>query len=656
MKYRFSLIAFLLVGLLASSSLASSADDKEAPAWLKQAARSSVPSYDKDVPAVVLHNETIVAVNNDGTLVTTTYQAIKILLRGGRNYAEAGAAYLQSASKVRDIRAWLIRADGTSKFFGKDRVLDAVSDPDDIYDENRVKTIDASGEADVGMTFGFETVVEERPLFTQDGFAFQRRLPCLLARYTLNLPNGWKATSVTFNRDEIKPAVTGTSYVWELRNLDPIPPEPDGLSARNLSPRIAVNYFPPSANAHVYDSWRDVSRWYTDLSADSLTLDDTVAAKARELTATATNDFDRIRMIAEFVQSMRYISLDIGIARGGGHRPRPASLVLQRGFGDCKDKANLMRTMLKALKIESYLVLIYSGDPTFVRAEWASPSQFNHCIIAVRVGPDVNSPSLLTSEKLGRLLIFDATDPYTQLGDLPEDQQGSQALLAAGTDGDLVKMPTLPPDANRMEREAEIELSPDGGLSGRILQKSYGQSASYERGRLRVLSATEYKADIESWLSSRVKGGTLTKVLPTDRKPESKFDLDMEFSARSYAQVMQNRLMMFKPAMVGRLDSFTPVEGKRVTPILIDSSSYKETIKVKLPEGFVVDEIPEAQQTEAPFGKYSATYEISGAFLLITRNLVLNRTIVPPTGYEDVRKFFGVVRGAEISPVVLMKK
>jgi transglutaminase-like putative cysteine protease len=46
---------------------------------------------------------------------------------------------------------------------------------------------------------------------------------------------------------------------------------------------------------------------------------------------------------------------------------------LSRGYGDCKDKANLMRAMLRVLKIESYPIAIYSGDPTFVREEWASP-------------------------------------------------------------------------------------------------------------------------------------------------------------------------------------------------------------------------------------------------------------------------------------------
>ena len=662
MKHRntFVFSALFFAILLANlNAVASGTVDESAPAWLQQAAKVTAPTYQKDVPGVVLRNEQLVNVGSDGLMTISTFYAVRLLTREGKRWADADAVYLKSSSKVRDIRAWLFRLNGTTKYYGKDSVLDSVSDPDDIYDEYRVKTIDASDEADVGMVFGYETVVEERPLFTQDSFGFQRRLPTLFSRYTLNLPSGWQATSVTFNRPEIKPTINGSSYVWELGDMDPIPPEPDALSVTNLAPRIVVNFAPndPSKSANrTFASWADVSRWATSLHDPQVIVDDNIAAKARELTANATTELDKIRAIGNFVQNIRYISIDIGIAYGNGYKPRSSSLVLSRGYGDCKDKANLMRALLKAVKIEAYPVSIFSGDPTFVQEKWPSPGQFNHCIIAVRVSKETIAPTVIENEKLGRLLIFDATDSYTQVGDLPDHEQGSYALVVAGSDGELLKMPILPPDYNKLERKAEISLSADGAISGKINQKAYGQSASMERGRMSELSAAEYKSSLERWLTTRVKGGILTKAVPNDKKNESEFDLDLEFNAPVYAQLMQGRLMMFKPAMVGRLDQFSPVEGKRITPILIDSSSYSETIKVKLPDGFVVDELPDADKIETAYGKYSSKFEVSGGFLLFSRSLVLNRMVVPPSGYEDVRKFFGVVRNAEQTPVVLLRK
>jgi hypothetical protein len=45
-------------------------------------------------------------------------------------------------------------------------------------------------------------------------------------------------------------------------------------------------------------------------------------------------------------------------------------------------------------------------------------------------------------------LIFDPTVAETPLGDLPWYEQGSYAFIAAGSKGDLVRMPVPAPDAN----------------------------------------------------------------------------------------------------------------------------------------------------------------------------------------------------------------
>ncbi|MBV9241725.1 MAG: DUF3857 domain-containing protein [Acidobacteria bacterium] len=640
-----------------SAAVAANADDR-APDWLAEAAKATVPTYQvKDVPAVVLVNDQSIEVDASGMITVTQRYAIKCLTRTCRRYAEADALYLQGSSKVRDLRAWLVRPGGTVKTYGKETVLDQMFNPDDVYNEYRMKLIPAEDDVDVNYVFGYEAVVEDRPQFTQDEFAFQDGgLPVLTSRYSLELPADWRANSVTFNHDEIKPTVNGSRYVWEMHDLAPIPPEPESLSMSNLAPRIAVNYYAASGNSHVYDTWRDVSRWYTDLSASSVTLDDNIAVKARELTASATTELDRIKAIAAYVQNIRYIAIDLGVAHGGGYKPRPANLVMERGFGDCKDKANLMRTMLKAVKIDAHLVMIYSGDPTYVRAEWASPQQFNHCIIAIAVGPETKAPSVVSSDKLGRLMIFDPTDPYTQVGDLPGHEQGSLAVVAAGSDGDLIKMPVLPAESNRVERQAEVTLNPDGSIAGKISQRAFGQEAVFERAKEHELSASEYKGWTEKWLSTRVKGSSVTTSARKDMKADGEYDLDLEFSAPTYAQLMQGRLMMFKPAMVGRLDQFVQIEGKRMTPMLLDSSNYSETIKVKLPDGFAVDEMPDPDTIETPFGRYSSKYEVSGGYLIFSRKLELSRSVIPASQYNEVGKFFGVVRNAEVAPVVLVKK
>lgn len=131
------------------------------PGWLRQAASVNPPTYEKEVQAVVLQNEQQVALGNDGKIVTTENYAVKILTREGKSFAVASVYYLVSSGKVRDIDAWLIRPDGSTKSYDKKSVLDIISDPDDVYNEGRVKIIDASDDVDTGYIFGY-TVISDR--------------------------------------------------------------------------------------------------------------------------------------------------------------------------------------------------------------------------------------------------------------------------------------------------------------------------------------------------------------------------------------------------------------------------------------------------------------------------------------------------------------
>jgi hypothetical protein len=652
--------AMVLCGLLfLAAGVPSASATEEAPQWLLQAAAVKVPIYEKEVPAVVLRNDQDVVVSEDGRITTTTTYAVRILMREGRIFADAAELYLTKSGKVRELNAWLIRPNGYIKKYGKDETADRISDANDIYDEYRVREIDASDDADAGVVFGYQSKTEEQPLFNQDAWAFQNRLPTLESRYSLMLPAGWRATSITFNHEKIEPSVTGTTFVWELKDLPPIRPEPASPQVKSLVPRVAINYFvgdsSASASSRVFENWIQVSRWGTELHDPQAIPDENVAAKARELTASSKTELERIKAIAHFVQSLQYISIDIGVGRGNGYRPHPASQVLAKAYGDCKDKANLMRAMLKAVNITAYPVFIYSGDSTRVREEWASPYQFNHCIIAVKVTDDTVVPTVIDN-KLGRLLIFDATDSNTPVGDLPEDEQGSLALVVAGEAGELVRMPMLPPEASSFDRQADVVLTSEGSISATVRERANGQAAADFRRQFRRLSPASYRKMIEDWVGYGATGAQVSRLEPKDNNEGGRFDLDVDFTANNYGQLMQNRLLVFKPAIVSRHESLSLTEPIRKHPIVLESHSFSETVRVKLPSGFDVDELPDALKLDVSFGSYKTTYAVKDGELVFTRTLSQRAGTIPADQYQTVRNFFERIRAAEQAPVVLARK
>jgi hypothetical protein len=644
--------------LAAGTTLAAPVD--EAPRWLQQAAALKVPTYDKEVSAVVLRDDYDVVVGDDGRVTTSTTYAVRILTRDGRKYAQAIESYLTNSSKVNELHAWLIRPNGLVKKYGKDETLDIIANTNDIYNEYRRKHIYAVDDAEIGVVFGYQATGEDHPLFNQELWAFQDLLPTLESRYSLTLPSGWRATSLTFNHEKIEPSVSGSSYVWELHNLGPIREEPASPELYNLAPMLAINYSQSdsgiSASSKNFETWTQVSRWATELHDPQAIPDESIAAKARELTATSKTELDRIKAIGRFVQNLQYISIDIGIGRGNGYRPHAASQVLAKAYGDCKDKANLMRSMLRAINIVAYPVAIFSGDANHVKEQWASPDQFNHCIIAVKVSDETVGPTVIANDKLGRLLIFDATDSNTAVGDLPDDEQGSFALLIAGEAGQLLRMPTLPPEASLFDRQADVALTADGSITATVRERANGQAAADARRLFRGLNSAQYLKLIESWVSYGATGAKVSRVEPKDNKEGGRFDLDVDFSADNYAQLMQNRLLVFKPAIVSRREFLSLTDSTRQHPVVLSARNFSETVRVKLPAGFEVDELPDPLKLDASFGSYNTTYAVKDGELVFTRTLAQRAGTIPVAQYQIVRSFFERIRAAEMSPVVLARK
>jgi uncharacterized protein DUF3857 len=124
---------FVSVFLAVCLQAAAAAKGDEAPAWLRQAASITVPTYGKDVHAVTLHDESRKTVEEDGRITTVTYQAVRVLTREGRRFAEASEGYNNGSGKVKEMRAWLIRPSGEVRAYGKKEIIDRARVDNDIY-------------------------------------------------------------------------------------------------------------------------------------------------------------------------------------------------------------------------------------------------------------------------------------------------------------------------------------------------------------------------------------------------------------------------------------------------------------------------------------------------------------------------------------------
>src|SRR5688572_28514331 len=200
------------LGLAFALGLPANSKAADPPPWLKEAAQLAGPAADPNVPAVVLFHEEHITIESDGRVLTGTSHAARILTRAGRSAATASEVYRTDTGRVRDLRAWLIPSAGPVREYDKGETTDLVLVDNDIYNEVRLKRIQASSEAEPGSVFGYESLSEDRAIFTQFEFHFQNVLPSLRSRFVVSVPSGWRVESVTFNHSPIRPTINGSTY------------------------------------------------------------------------------------------------------------------------------------------------------------------------------------------------------------------------------------------------------------------------------------------------------------------------------------------------------------------------------------------------------------------------------------------------------------
>ena len=627
------------------------------PSWLLEAAAQNTPAYPSKVTRVVLLQEEHLTVAPDGRRMIRDRGAMKLLQRD-RGAVTAGRSYNTKSGRIREFQGWIIGPDGkTTTLSSKDHVVDVALSQNYTYDEARSKILRFPKDAQPGSVFGWEIVEEEKTIFTQYSYEFQQTDPALISRFVLTTPAGWEARGTTINGDSIAPRVTGESSTWELRNLPWVADEDYRPDTHTLVPRLGVSYFPPSSASSALkplSSWPAVSMWLTTLVDPPAEVTTAIRDKAAELSKSAKTPLDLMRAIATFAQQTSYVSVQMNLTRAGGYTPNRAEQILIRNYGDCKDKATLMRALLKAVNIESFMTVLYSGDRDYVRAEWPSPFQFNHAIIAIRVPEDTKLAAVVAHPKLGRLLFFDPTDPMTPFGELPEEEQGSRALVVAGDAGDLVQLPLLPPDRNHVETVVTGEITLTGALQAKLVRNYSGQAASFMRASLNDTPAV--KQMFERSLSYRLGGLAVNEVSLKPLEDYAQLQAVVDFRVNQFGQVMQNRLLVVSPGNLMPDSDYLLSDETRTLPVKIRARSRRNIVRLKSPAGFDPDEVPDAVKVTSEYGSYEASWKVKDGEIVFDQTVRYKDLTVPAAAYSKIKSFFDEFAGAQGSSVVLIRR
>jgi len=479
------------------------------------------------------------------------------------------------------------------------------------------------------------------------------------SHYSLQLPLGWEYRASWLSYPEVKPTDRGGNVSsWAVNDVKGIRHEPGMPPWEAVAGRLVVSFFPAGGSSRKNElaTWESMGRWYANLTGERMASSDAIKQEVSALAAGKTATLAKMQAIAGFLQhDIRYVAISLGI---GGFQPHAAPDVFSHKYGDCKDKAALMGTMLREIGVDSYLVVINTERGGVTRD---SPAQnaFNHVILAIKLPDDVNDASLIAvvwEPKLGRILFFDPTNRAMPFGQIGGYLQANYGLLVTPGGGELVQLPQQPSAMNSIQRVSKLTLDANGMLKGDVKEVRLGDRAWSERLRLRsVTRDIDRIKPIESLLASslssfRITHATVVNLQHTDQP----FGFDYSFESDSYAKNAGN-LLLLRPRVVGSLSSgILETKEPRKFPVEFEGPVQDtDSFEITIPPGYEVDDLPPPVDSDYSFASYHSKTEAKGSVIHYTRTFEVKELSVPLEKMEDLKKFYRIVASDERNTAVL---
>ncbi|MBK6635159.1 MAG: transglutaminase domain-containing protein [Chitinophagaceae bacterium] len=187
----------------------------------------------------------------------------------------------------------------------------------------------------------------------------------------------------------------------------------------------------------LFETVKDLYAWYSNICTEIGNNPDELKAKVAELTAGKKSDHEKVESIFYWVQdNIRYIAFENGIM---GFKPDAAQNVYKKKYGDCKGKANLLKSMLTIAGFDARLTWIGTSDLPY---DYSLPSLAvdNHMICTVILN--------------GKRYFLDGTEEYIALNDYAQRIQGKQVLIEDGQNHMIDKIPEFAAERNKGQHVA----------------------------------------------------------------------------------------------------------------------------------------------------------------------------------------------------------
>lgn len=577
----------------------------------------------------------------------TTHQVVKILTeRGIQKYGDIAIPYQPNVQNIGVNIARTIGPDGTVHLPPEEAFNDVT--PPGLLSRNLYSDLMWHVISMVALTPGvcieYQVTLEDKiettagsETWITGGYNLQSSEVTLETIYALRLPRDrhlkWKV-----ERLEIEPDISYDEegialYLWRSGEMPALALEEGMPHINDIAPRLSYSSI---------KSWDDVYKWYKNLAKGRYTTDELLQATVEKLTEKLTNQEEIIRTIYHFVaKHIRYVGIELGQS---AYQPSPATEVLRKQYGDCKDKTTLLISMLDLVGIKAYPVMLSTSPYERIDRSLPSLSQFNHMIAAI---PNGNS----------NYIWLDPTSGTCSYGNLPYTDQGRTGLLIGDTQGMFVDIPVFPADSNTFKSTTELRIDKKGDAEGEMHIRMTGQYNIDARWTYQQIPPAEWKDTLAYELSKRFPHIHVDFVSMSDLDDlQIPIEILVHFHVKNYVRQIKDQMLLLLPINeFGDYAKFVAASKRKFPLDMSYPMKIEKVILIHLPEEWRAM-LPNDFEQDTSFARAERRYSQNENIVNYRLVFTLNQQTIPVVNYAEAKLFFNRLASEDGSRLLLEKK
>jgi hypothetical protein len=616
------------------------------PDWLAAANRVDLNHFGAGSAAIVVEQWDDFTVDATGKFVSIERKALRVLDRRSADRYLTAVGHENNDSTVLSIQTWSISPSGrVMQSSKKDVVTQASFAGFELFSDSREKMVRVLNPEE-GSLVGFEVVRQGRIPIGGKRFWLEDEIPIRQAELHVTVPSGslrWFANHP--DRMEVL-SQSRNAASFRTVNRPAIPEEDNAPPFTSLATNVVVNYDPNGSAA--VQSWEEAGRGYHSLFTAPEKPGTEISARVENLSSGKSDVLSKVDALYTYVsREIRYVAVEIGI---GGYQPHAAPDVYKYKYGDCKDKATLLLTMLNDIGLRAYPALVGTRGDIEADPKVPTLATFDHMIVALPVPAGLRPAveKFPSYDAQNQVLWIDPTSETEPLGQVPEMDQGVFALISYPDRGDLQRIPETPAEQNGLESKTLVHLQADGNGTAEVELKYLGVSNARRHSFYRGRSESDIRRMYDERVARYVNQAAFREASIEGTEDNRKQIVEKFSFAGDFATASSGDSWFFQPFFLTGLAVPEVSPRPRLLPLDLGTPfRQKGEYRIELPPGLRIDRVPEKTSIKSEFGELQVEYALDGNVLRATQILSFTVSRILPEKYPEFRDFVNASLRAE---------